>query len=781
MKLVDKIKEFENIEELISEINSDKDTRDILSRRYPVRLIFLQKFETFRLLIEKLSSIGVENYHLEKDLPHPDGWITKDTLISIVKNISKDTAIVPFSEIVRFYSKEDFNNFFNQLLLIENEDLSRRIYLPLIGVEERFEKEFFQNFTRKEESAPYWKISRETPNSIKVFLTSQTYAKKVANYETIANMEEWLKFWKKKSPCDVICHSKPLNLFYKNTLPDTIFSIEQFDNLKNLIQKIYSIEIPIPFEDSEIKYWEELFNLLNHDFATFTAFVKKYFKVTTLTIYAILEYWLKTNDIFEKWLLKHFVLSQSCLEKKYLYKVIESISDYSDHSLLKNLYQRIFTLESKEEYVNDRFKLIQQFSNHKPINLCDEAINELNSNIQSITDYRQVLLLTTGMFQFEKVYIFELFVNDKITDLDLLSQRFPEISYYNSECTFDNLNTENEWITEYFREYKKSKLNDSATNRLNELLSLKNTDEQTFYNWYHSFDSIHSIFHANKVDKVIWIDAMGIEWVPFIENYLNNRNQDLKVLKKFVGAANLPTSTDQNKFPDTKYIQDFDTFIHSNYYSYPGLIIKEFIEIQRIIDTYLILDSDQTIAIVSDHGLTALSRLAASKKYGKDDSHEGRFIEVMDKDHISDSDYIIHKSEIDQKNYLIALKHSSLGKKPMREVHGGVTPEEVLVPFIVISNKKDISVVDFSITIEKSEISKKEPLVLIMITPKPCSVNFEIKGKVTKLNFNGEKNKWEANLDKSLSGKVQMKVRAGKSEKTFTINIISGIIEEDLF
>ena len=173
MKLAEKIKEFESIEGLISEINSDKVTNNILSRRYPVRIIFLQRFETFRVLIERLSLIGIENYHLERDLPNPDGWITKDTLINIVKNLSKDTAVVPFSEIVRFYSKEDFKNFFNQLLLIENVELSRRIYLPLIGVEERFEKEFFQDFTRKDESAPYWKISRETPNSIKVYLTSQ--------------------------------------------------------------------------------------------------------------------------------------------------------------------------------------------------------------------------------------------------------------------------------------------------------------------------------------------------------------------------------------------------------------------------------------------------------------------------------------------------------------------------------------------------------------------------------------------------------------------------------
>ena len=781
MKLVDKIKEFENLEGLISEINSDKVTRDILSRRYPVRLIFLQKFETFRLLIERLSSIGVKNYHLEKDLPHPDGWITKDTLINIVKNLSEDTAVVPFSEIVRFYSKEDFINFFNQLLLIENDELSRRIYLPLIGVEERFEKEFFQGFTRKEESAPYWKISREKPNSIKVFLSSQTYSKRISNYETIANTEEWLKFWKKKSPCDVVCHSKPLNLFYKNTLPDTIFTIEQVDNPKNLIEKIFNIEVPIPFDNLDILFWEKFLSFLNKDYSTFKAFVKSYFKVTSLTIFTLLEHWLKSNDLFEKWLLKHFVLTQSCLEKKYIFKVFESLSDYSDHTLLKSIYQRIFSLEINEEFINDRLELIQQFSRLKPTNLCDETLVELNSNIRSIADYRRALLLTTGMFQFEKVYILELFAKGKIDNLGLLSQRFPEILYYNSECSFDNLKNENEWVLEYLSEYKKSKLNDSTTNRLNEILLLKNTNDQSFYNWYHSFESIHSIIHSNKVDKVIWIDAIGIEWVSFIENYVINQKHDLNVIKKIIGVANLPTSTDQNKFLDTKYVQDFDSFIHSNLYSYPDIIIKEFTEIKRIIDTYLILDTEQTIAIVSDHGLTALSRYAASKKYGKDDSHEGRFIEVKDKEHIPDTDYIIHKSEIDQRNYLIALKHNSLGKKPIREVHGGVTPEEVLVPFIVISNKKDSAKIDYSIIIEKTDIPKKEPLISIKITPKPSTANIEIKGKITKLNFNETTQMWEVNLDRSFSGKIPIKVKTGKSEKVFTINIISGIIEEDLF
>jgi hypothetical protein len=781
MKFENKIKIFDNLEDLISEIKSDKITRDISSRRYPVRLIFLQRIETFRLLIEKLSFIGIENYHLEKDLPHQDGWITKDTLIDIVKKISKNTAIVPFSEIVRFYSKIDFINFFNQLLLIENEDLDRRIYLPLIGIEERFERDFYQNFSRQDESAPYWKIADEIPDTIKVILSTNVNIGSVDNFETINNSEEWLKFWKKKSPCNVICYSNPLNVFYKNTLPDTIFSIEQYSNPKSLIENVYSKEIPIHYIESEKKHWGKLAVLLNNDFVTFNDFVKKYLKVTSLTIKTVLDHWLKEEDEFGKWLIKHFIISQNCLKDKYIYKVFESVEDYSDHALLKCLYQKIFLLECTESLIKDRFDLIKQFSNLKPIILCDEVIYELSSNIRSIKDSNQALLLITGLFSFEKEYMLELFLDDRISDFSLMIERFPDIAYYLNESSFENLTDENKWILEYIKEYKKSKLSNFITDRLSSLLLKYNNDESSFYSWYHSFECIHSVFHREKVDKIFWIDAMGIEWISFIEGYLNQNHKKLRITQKLIGVANLPSSTDQNRFPDSKYIQDFDTFIHNNPFIYPDSILTEIDEVKKIIEKYIVLDVDQKIAIVSDHGLTALSRLVDSKKYGKDDSHEGRFIEVDEKDHVSDSDYIIHKSEVDQKNYLVALRHNSLGRKPIREVHGGCTPEEILVPFVIITNKREELEINYVISIEKTEISKKEPSVLVDIRPKPPTGEFEINGKLKKLVFNNETNKWVAQVDKTLSGEFVIKVIAGSIEKSFKINIISGLIEEDLF
>jgi len=774
--------EFKEIDSLLAEIVSDKKTTDILSNRFPIRLIFLQRFETFRDLIEKLSAINVEIYHIEKDLPSPDGWITKDALFDIVTNLQKSTAIVPFSEIVRFYSQPDFQNLFNRLLLIENtSDKARRIYLPLIGVEQRFEREFYQKFSRRNECAPIWSMKYEEPNSISVILSNSYSQIKLENREVLKSCEEWLKFWKKQSPCDVVCFSKPLNHFFKNTLPDTIFSIEQATNPKELLEKVIEKDIPIAFIESEMKYWEDLIPILSNDYQNLGSLVKKHFKVTDLTTHNLLDFWLKTDNEFHKWLLKHYILSQSCLKETYLFKVLTQLDDLSDHNLLKGLYMAIFDVDDINVFINERFDLISQYSKNRPIILCDEALNELDKKLRGLTDTNQALLLITGLFSLEKSIILELISNSVVINHELLLKSYPDISFYLSPTSFENLKKEQNWVYEYLNEYKSCKLKNVFSEKLKSLITDLNGNQNTFYNWYHSFDSIHNILHSNNIKKIIFIDALGIEWCSFIESYLVHKGSDLRVIKNYLGVSNLPSSTELNRIEADKYLQDFDLFIHTNLYSYPNSIINEFNLIKRIIDSNFILDSNQTVAIVADHGLTSLSRLVDSKKYGKNDSHEGRYIETDNKDHSVDSDYLIYKSEIDNKNYLIALKHNSLGKKPIREVHGGCTPEEVLVPFIILSNTKNLSDLDYSILLDKTEISKKEPFIRLQIEPKPRIARIQIGGKTQNLIYNELTENWEAKVDKSLSGKVSFTVLVEETKKSYTINIKSGIIEEELF
>ena len=110
--------------------------------------------------------------------------------------------------------------------------------------------------------------------------------------------------------CDLLSKTFEF-LFHKNTLPDTIFSIEHLNNPKNLLEKIFNKEIPIPYAEDENAHWDRLRTLIEDDYTTFKDFVKKHFKVTSLSIFTLLQYWLKTDDCSSRnWPLKHFVLSQ---------------------------------------------------------------------------------------------------------------------------------------------------------------------------------------------------------------------------------------------------------------------------------------------------------------------------------------------------------------------------------------------------------------------------------------------------------------------------------------
>jgi hypothetical protein len=782
MEFLTKMNSFQNLDDLISALKLDKTSSQILSRRYPVRLIFLQRFEAFRQLIIELSSFKINVYNLETALPNLDGWITNGALYSIVRQIEGDTVIVPFSELVRFYDAAQFSNFFHNVMLIENEnDLSKRIYLPLIGIEQRFEKDFFQSFSRKFECAPIWSLEDEAPNSIKVYLTPKINFDFIPGFQILPNTDEWLKFWKTHSPCDVISASKALNLYYKNALPDSIFSIEKISNQKELFEKIYSMVIPIQYSESESEYWDKLASLLINKHDDFYHLIKNQLKVTSINVNSALSIWLSVDNLFSKWLLKHFICSQKCLQHTYLFAVFSKLEDYTDHTLLKHLYLNIFSIDASASVLDERFELIKQFYKNKSITLCPEVLNEIEKNINSISDNNIALQVLTGYLDFEKILILNLALQDKKYDNTILKQRYPHLAYYLSPTTFSNVDNDQVWIYDYLRLYKKSKLNNKIDNELKDILDHKNKNQNSFYEWYHSFRSIHSLLHTHKVDSVIWFDAVGIEWVSFFENYIANLGVDFQVKESILAAANLPTSTEHNRFEGIKHILDYDNFIHQKQFSYPESIINEFSIIASLIEKHIALNTNQTIAIVSDHGLTALSRLVDSKKYGKNDSHEGRYIPVDNGAHSEDSDYITHLSDIDDSHYLIALKHNSLGTKPVREVHGGCTPEEIFVPIIIVSNKKEISTSEYSIDILNTEILKKIPILSFRISPKPSSVLINIAGKKIKLINNIVNDTWDSELDKALSGELEVKVTADKTEKKFIINIITGLTEEELF
>ena len=102
--------------------------------------------------------------------------------------------------------------------------------------------------------------------------------------------------------------------------------------------------------------------------------------------------------------------------------------------------------------------------------------------------------------------------------------------------------------------------------------------------------------------------------------------------------------------------------------------------------------------------------------------HEGRYFLVEDGEYFNNEDYLVHDCEsigFEGKKYVVSLNHTSLNNTPIREVHGGATPEEVLVPYIIFGydNESDI---EYDISANTNEINiSKDKEIGINISPKP--------------------------------------------------------------
>ncbi|HCE48066.1 MAG TPA: hypothetical protein DEQ84_05370, partial [Prevotellaceae bacterium] len=197
----DKVKVFGSFDGLATEIANDMKSNDMLAQRYAVRFIMLNNFDELKELAKLMVKFGVEALDLEELIDEDDEWVTKDMLRDALMACKTSTFVTPFSEVVRFYNDDDFRGFFNDIMLIEDvRNPQKRIYVPLIGLQNRF-TDFLNHFARIGESAPVWRYDAEKQ-------TVEVYFTKYKNYEIpqneiqckLSSLRDWLKFWKVQAP-----------------------------------------------------------------------------------------------------------------------------------------------------------------------------------------------------------------------------------------------------------------------------------------------------------------------------------------------------------------------------------------------------------------------------------------------------------------------------------------------------------------------------------------------------------------------------------------------------
>lgn len=694
MTAEEKIKVFASVKDLMNEMTCDCSSNDFLKNRYAVRFIMLDNFQIFRELSDEFEKAQVNTFGLESLLTDEDRdrWITQDELKACIKQIKDSTIVSPLSEVVRFYQEDKFTAFFNEIALLENtqDNMLRRIYIPLIGLESRFVN-FLSSFGRIEESAPIWSVKTNEPQSVKIYLTPEK--DNISRYEIprryrgLESMYDWLLFWKTTAPTEsIVCSSLPINVNFQYSKPDNIFTIVELKTAFEFITQYLKMSMPtkIRYNENDDRFWNQFLSLLegeNNNRFLFESFANKYFNVHKLTIKDVLNKWTSSESSeFDRWLLKHYYLEHLADENHpYLTQIMSSCADYSPLSLFCKTALSIFEDTSLQNRAEERYELLRWFLPQYELPKSDLEKIEIQIKDIAKSDTQKAFALCSGRFAFEKILFIGWYKEGKLT-MEALQKVYPDFVAYMQDARLDG------WYNDYIQAYKIAKVEDKYTEEIAAWINDKNANEASFYEWYNNTTGLKSSKEwlvDENADIVYWVDGLGIEYLALIQEIIRESNFEIEKLE--IAKTDLPSSTEHNKFENVTKIEDLDKYIHNNKYSHPQSICKEIEVIKDIFSKILNQSNKITIVIVSDHGSTALSRLVESRKYEAKASHEGRYIEVGTEESREDTDYLRHKNGDDW--FKVALTHASLNKKPQHETHGGCTPEEILVPFLVISNK----------------------------------------------------------------------------------------------
>ncbi len=787
MDASDKIIVLHSLAELKEAIIADTTSQDVLAQRYCVRFIMLNNFEAFREVYKFLvKELNVELLDIENLAKGEDKTITVDTLSDAVKGITKSTLVTPFSELVRFYNVEKFNGFFNEIILTEDiKNPTKRIYIPIIGLHNRF-SDFLKSFGRIEESAPIWQYYTSKDDKVMVYVSRFkhfTIPEKL-NICSLATMRDWLRFWKALAPKDkILCGARPILNCWQNSKPDSIFTFQPIDNAHTFITEFLELNIPIQYKEDESQYWEELLNHIGKSNSTMfdlSRFVEKHFNRMTISISDVLELWASdSTDKFGRWLLKYYALNFKAKElPEYLRIILEETNDFQvGNSLFVSVAERIFyaTPAERERYFGPRKKLMydlrSEFRTLTPPEHQDWVKEQIITIAQNDDGLAQAKRYCTSTYDFEDELFLDWYVlrGQKDFGLSHIQKYFPELYGYLTPFETLSIKQSQSWASEYFNQFRAAKIKDTITDTLADLLKQRNVSAESFYDWYFGFEESHGILadidttKKFPVDKVYWVDGLGAEFIPYILYLLDQSNSGYDAVLTQVARTNIPSNTHLNSFEvDNKKIfkkEALDELAHDGHYQKYLTLIKELKTVRQIIED--ILNDNKvgkhTIAIVSDHGLSAMSRNCESLKLDSKTQHEGRYV-LLDSDSGLEHDvnFVVHTNEHDGKKYKVALCHASLGKKPTHEVHGGATPEEVLVPFIVITNDDLAKPLTFAVKPKETSIPVSDKKVSFTIMPAPQSATVIFNGQEIPLTKNGLQ--WEAMLSSATEGKHQLTV-----------------------
>ena len=814
-----------DVDEIKRKINEDKQRVSVSYRRYPVRFVFMElsnKTQDEIMDIVKSTDgelLELSDFIMKKD----DGWMTKSRFIQIIKkhtSQTKDTYVVGFSELIRFFSRKEIESTVLSLFDIENQNImdeqasKRRIYFICFSMIDNVYSVLQNSFPRKELIDPFINSDYETSGLYReVCFVSNEYADSIKK-NRITSSVEWIGLWRHSEVLDfsspIWCCSENLYEWHKKASPDNAFQIDVVGDTKDYLRKAYHIDFAFPYIQSEDEYWDKLKEICyQNNNKSVHEIIKLELKVDINSSAALAAKLLTTEDVYTRWLIKNYVCTY--MADSFFARILKSLKSSSRKGLLNAIWKEGYWI-TEDTLLTERLSILKELNKYadsftperniqeaifegvsKTLTIDDLSYDDLidmkltgicektERDISDVRDLLRTYYMTvfkpafTGLSTVEKEFVINLYSNEVISKAEI-KVVYPQLYTYLFGTSESLIKGKEEWKL-YLQAYRESKVAGKDNSYLKQYYETGCANSSNLYSMYYELPRQEaSITQYQEESDIYILDGVGAEYLPLLVEMIRAKGYEIESCD--YAACHLPSITDVNKaylseLPYKEWILDFDReVIHGEYYRTALNLRKSFDILENIIGDIVSESEGKRIVITSDHGATARAKWTdTKKKYSFENAdHEGRCCEIINKSEYSDTeDYIVYEDETRPgKPYIISLNETSLYNRPRYEDHGGATAEEMLVPVIIAvpsgrENKKSYKVLG-----DKLDVTGLDKKISFIIVPEPEEA-YVIEADGEKQSLYTEGSQYVAELKSGREQEITVVVD-GKEYKFHTIN-----------
>lgn len=466
-------------------------------------------------------------------------------------------------------------------------------------------------------------------------------------------------------------------------LNDSLFPISIYSSTFSVI-KILTKNQELKEEFGTEEQWEHFFS----DLSKCDTSLSKVFFEYSIKEFIRNDFYLAISGCeYKNWLVfLYYKLNLNKVENYYLKLVIEKTNSFDDFKtqLLNTITEYSHEDKMFRQLYDERKILLKNFP-EEDIAIFMKA-NEIDDD-ESIYRYTDNTLL-------EKKTIVKWIVAHGINDA--IEYVYPALNDYLQKYIFD-CPVLTEELTEYFNAYKKQKILNCITDEF--MLLVEHHAKHYSYAKLPTRNNAIKSIKDKKNTYLFWIDALGVEYLSYIQALAKKKGLSIHI---DIARSDLPTITDENKqfFENwtgkKKYKEEtLDNIKHKEKGGYfftddedPIHIPAELEVIEKAIATAameLTMHNCKSFVIASDHGA---SRLAVIKKQeikydtetqGK---HSGRCCHSFPNCEV--------QYKFDENGYISLSDYGRFrgSRRANVEVHGGASLEEIVVPIITLTLKK---------------------------------------------------------------------------------------------